>query len=287
MIGEREKYRQVVQEALQNLISRLGRENSYHAAIPYARKLIELDPFNEVANIELMHFLAKVGQRGAALYHYDTYCGLLKEELAIEPSDEMKNLYRQIQSGEFKASALINHPEHDAQEIVTLPIKNKKLTFQDSETPFVDRKRELTWLNKHFQQVLQGQGKMAFIKGEAGSGKSFLIKEFARNAQCSYPNLIVATGICSVFIGEGDIFQPFRDVLEALLGGTGCEIEDKATRSEMEEFCKSVARLLLEFGPDLVINLIPASILDKIIPKDGSECRDNLEKLLENFLMTK
>jgi ABC-type cobalamin/Fe3+-siderophores transport system ATPase subunit len=54
--------------------------------------------------------------------------------------------------------------------------------------------------------------------GGAGSGKTTLIREFARIAQSVYPRLLVAGGQCNAQTGQGDPFRPFRDILGILTG---------------------------------------------------------------------
>ncbi|HJR78464.1 MAG TPA: BTAD domain-containing putative transcriptional regulator [Anaerolineales bacterium] len=75
-------------------------------AIPYAQRLITLDPFNEAAHRQLMQAYIQAGQRNAALMQYQTYEKLLRKELGVDPQPETRALYKQIRKGEIKPSQL-------------------------------------------------------------------------------------------------------------------------------------------------------------------------------------
>jgi adenylate cyclase len=68
------------------------------------------------------------------------------------------------------------------------------------------------------QQTLKGSGRIVFITGVAGQGKTALLGEFTRRAVNTNTNLLVAMGNCSAFSGIGDPYLPFRDVLSMLTG---------------------------------------------------------------------
>lgn len=85
----------------------LGAHASYHEqqadyqqALPYAWRLIELDPWQEAAHRQLMRLLVFTGQRNAALTQYENLRSILAKELDIEPEEETKQLFEKIRSGE-------------------------------------------------------------------------------------------------------------------------------------------------------------------------------------------
>ena len=67
----------------------------------YARRLLELDPWNEEGHRTLMWTLTMSGRRAAALTQYETCSRILQEELGIKPSQTTITLYRQIHDGKL------------------------------------------------------------------------------------------------------------------------------------------------------------------------------------------
>ncbi|MBK9052270.1 MAG: alpha/beta fold hydrolase [Chloroflexi bacterium] len=86
------------------------------------------------------------------------------------------------------------------------------------QQPFVARTQELDRLNSHLDEALNGNGRVVFITGGAGRGKTALLAEFARRAQETHKDLIIAGGSGSALAGMGDPYLPFREVMELLTG---------------------------------------------------------------------
>ncbi|MCJ7630036.1 MAG: protein kinase, partial [Longimicrobiales bacterium] len=126
---------------------------------------------------------------------------------------------------------------------------------------FAGRESELEVLEGWFQEALAGRGRVGFITGEAGTGKTALVREFCRRAAESHDDLIAATGECDAHTGPGDPHHPFREILGLLTGdveaqwAAGSLSADHATR--LWSFLPSTVRALVESGPDLVGTLIP------------------------------
>jgi predicted ATPase len=66
--------------------------------------------------------------------------------------------------------------------------------------------------------VLTNQGRTAFITGEPGIGKTFLLKEFAKLSLFSNPDLLVLWGQCNAYTGRGDPYFPFINMMRMLVG---------------------------------------------------------------------
>ncbi|HEX6270837.1 MAG TPA: tetratricopeptide repeat protein [Anaerolineales bacterium] len=71
-------------------------------AIPYARRLVSLDPLNEAAHRQLMEVYLQAGQHSAALKQYQTCEQILRKELGVDPQPETYALYKRIRRGEAK-----------------------------------------------------------------------------------------------------------------------------------------------------------------------------------------
>jgi predicted ATPase/DNA-binding SARP family transcriptional activator len=73
--------------ALMDRAVQLARDRGDAAGgIEVARRMLELEPLHEEAHRALMWFLARGGQRSAALAQYETCRFVLREELGVEPS---------------------------------------------------------------------------------------------------------------------------------------------------------------------------------------------------------
>ncbi len=121
---------------------------------------------------------------------------------------------------------------------------------------FVARQRELAQLDEYLAVVLEGEGRVVFVTGEAGRGKTALMAEFARRAQAVHPELMVASGHCSAYSGVGDPYLPFRDVMGMLTGdverawAAGAITRDHACR--LWSLVPHAAQALADEGPDLI-----------------------------------
>lgn len=73
-------------------------------ALVHARRLIELDTWNEAGYRQVMRLLALGGQSGAALNQYETCRRLLEKELGVAPEAETQALLAQIRAGQTLAA---------------------------------------------------------------------------------------------------------------------------------------------------------------------------------------
>jgi adenylate cyclase len=150
---------------------------------------------------------------------------------------------------------------------------------------FVARKRELARLDGFLDRVLTGQGQTCFVAGEAGSGKTALVTEFARRVQDRHSELVVAIGQSDAHTGSGDPFLPFREVLGQLTG----DVEAKLAQGSItEENAGRLRRLLglsgqalVAVGPDLIGIFVPGAGLATRVGAFVAEKVGWLDKLEE------
>ncbi|HEY3474575.1 MAG TPA: BTAD domain-containing putative transcriptional regulator, partial [Anaerolineales bacterium] len=71
-------------------------------AIAYARRLVSLDPLNEMAHRQLMEVYLQTGQQNAALKQYRELEQSLRKELNLDPQPGTRELYKKIRKGEWK-----------------------------------------------------------------------------------------------------------------------------------------------------------------------------------------
>jgi predicted ATPase len=137
---------------------------------------------------------------------------------------------------------------------------------EDEAVPlFVGREGEMARLDELLDQTLAGRGQVVFVTGEAGSGKTALMGEFARRAHEAHDELIVARGNCDAQTGVGDPYLPFREVLGLLSG----DVESPRTSGAITRgharrlwsLLPAAAEILADSGPDLVGTFVPGEAL--------------------------
>ncbi|MFB0537259.1 MAG: BTAD domain-containing putative transcriptional regulator [Anaerolineae bacterium] len=260
LVGERERWRQRVARVLEALVTHHSQRSEHQQGLRFARRLLTLEPWREETHRQAMRLLAWDGQRGAALAQYETCRRVLAEELGVEPAAETTQLYEQIRDGELEIPVSLSH------------VPAQPPPFLDAEAPverpvFVARERELAQLDGFLDKALARQGRVVFVTGDAGRGKTALIQEFARRAQAAHPDLVVASGHGNAHTGIGDPYLPFREVLSLLTGdvegrwAAGAMTSDQARR--LWHTLPLAVQALVEDGPDLIDTFLPGAALVK------------------------
>ena len=114
---------------------------------------------------------------------------------------------------------------------------------------FIGRERDVTQLGEYMQDALQGKGKVVFIVGEAGIGKTRLIEEFKaqhldrlnedfRKQGKKTPEIRFAEAKCNELAGKGEAYAPFFEMIAQFVA------DDKAFGSS------KLAEIVREVGSD-------------------------------------
>jgi predicted ATPase len=184
----------------------------------------------------------------------------LKAVLRPEAPEETTSLYEQIRTSPAIGKEPVRRPE------AAPPPAFLEAEEEPYRPPvFVARKRELALLDRFLDLALAGQGRVVFVTGDAGSGKTALVQEFARRAQEAHADLIVASGNCNAYTGIGDPYLPFREILELLSGdvearwAAGAMTGDHARR--LWNTLPLAVQALTEVGPDLIDTFVPRAAL--------------------------
>jgi predicted ATPase len=130
---------------------------------------------------------------------------------------------------------------------------------------FVACGQELEKLGSSLEAALSNKGRVIFVTGEAGSGKTALVQEFAQRVQEAYPELIVASGKCNAHAGIGDPYLPFIEILSLLTG----DVEAKWTAGVISRehalrlwnLLPLSVKALLDNGQDLINLFVPGAAL--------------------------
>jgi DNA-binding SARP family transcriptional activator len=128
-------------------------------AIPYARRLVGLDPLNDSAQRVLMGVYLQAGQRSAALKQYQGFEQTLRKELGVDPQPETHALYKQIQKGEIKPVQTVKSAEQvNARHNLPLQLSS-----------FIGRENELQEIGE-----LIVNHRLVTLTGAGGIGKTRL-----------------------------------------------------------------------------------------------------------------
>jgi tetratricopeptide (TPR) repeat protein len=132
------------------------------------------------------------------------------------------------------------------------------------EPVFVGRERELKELEQHLDQALAGHGQGCFIAGEAGSGKTALVRQFVQQALAAEPDLIVAMGSCNAQTGIGDPYLPFREALTMLTGDAAQQSAGRVSAvnaNRLRAVAVRSVQVLVEVAPELIGLFVPGATL--------------------------
>ncbi len=245
--------------ALERLVEWHSVQGEFDAALGYAGRWLALDRLDERVQRRLMRLYSWSGQRAAALGQYEACVRVLEEELGVGPEERTTALHRAIKRGRAVptgsagrgADLVAGAPLFLGEEAVREPV-------------FVCRERELAELEGFLDETLEGRGQVIFVTGEAGSGKTALLAEFARRAHAAHADVTAAWGHGDAHTGRGDSYLPFRQVLGLLTG----DFEDWYAGVMTAEQARRLWRLLphalealVKAGPDLVDLFVPGEEL--------------------------
>lgn len=124
---KREGLRELAIEGLHSLAEQYLRQQNYTVGLTVTHKLLAIDPWRETAHRQQMIFLARTGQRRAALAQYDTCLQILADEFNVEPMAETTALYERIRAGDICESNVIH---------IELQGKEKNLTYSYGEASY-------------------------------------------------------------------------------------------------------------------------------------------------------
>ncbi|HEY1655697.1 MAG TPA: AAA family ATPase [Candidatus Tumulicola sp.] len=171
IIPERERRRNAFLGALANLVSRARRQRHFRSGITRARQILAMDPWREDIVRQLIALRSESGDRAGALAEYEGFAQRLKAELHVEPMPETVTLKEAIAAG----TSLEADPPFETVETV--------FSSRPPILPFVGRHAEMGRLLEAWSRAARGRGTCVFVGGEAGIGKSRLVREFAHSVE--------------------------------------------------------------------------------------------------------
>jgi TolB-like protein/Tfp pilus assembly protein PilF len=94
--GEQERLHELAVDACSRLLDHQLRSGTDDSAAATAKRLLTIDPLQEVAHRTLMEHYANKGQIGLAIKQYQACREILQRELQVEPDAETERLFEQI-----------------------------------------------------------------------------------------------------------------------------------------------------------------------------------------------
>jgi len=264
ILSERDRLQAAYHQKMHLFLTRLHESERWRDVLKWGEQWIRLGHSPEEAFRALMTAHAQLGDHGMVSATYQRCIDALDRELSLDPSPETRKLYERIIRGEVEDPG-------PPPTIVTEP-SGKQPSFLDDQEPekyektvFVARERELLQLEEFLKLALSGKGRVVFLTGEAGSGKTTLIRDLTRRALEIHPDLIIASGNCNAHTGVGDPYLPFREILGLLTGDVealwaGGTIPKELAR-RLWNTLPLTAQALVEYGSDLIGTFIPGTAL--------------------------
>jgi serine/threonine protein kinase/tetratricopeptide (TPR) repeat protein len=128
------------------------------------------------------------------------------------------------------------------------PIVYDKDLIDSRSSAFVGREPELQKLEGLLRQAIDGSGRVVFITGEPGIGKTSLSDEFLRRARAKYSGLLISRGRCVEQYGTGEAYLPFLDAIGALLDGPARERLGAVMRTYAPTWCAQLPAAFASTG---------------------------------------
>lgn len=183
---ESERLQQLQTDALITLISFHQAVGDASAAVPYAQRLVSLDPLREKVNELLIQLYVESEQHAAAIRHFELFTKLLLEEFDAEPEPELVELIEGLNPHK-RATAKSNPtaPSNLRQEQV-LPVPS---------SPLLGRGHELAAINNFLDDPTC---RLLTLLGPGGSGKTRLALAIAHARQPLYPHSVYFVPLASL-----------------------------------------------------------------------------------------
>jgi DNA-binding SARP family transcriptional activator/predicted ATPase len=285
---ERDRLAASYGNGMELLLVRLVGDGKWREAVEWAERWISRGHSPEVAYRALMVAHNQLGDVSSALMAYKRCQQALEDQLAVEPSAETQQIFEMISAGErpdawLPQKAVVPQKFHSQHLPPTSFSSIAEQLPEDVHDVFLARESELSQLKINLDRAVSGQGRVLFLRGDAGRGKTSILAEFSRKALEENENLLVLWGGGEAYTGLGDPFLPFRDVLalltcdfERLTIGGGLSRE--GARRLWGSFAESL-EAILDVGPDLIGSFLSGEALLDRATSYGIESAGGLGRL--------
>ena len=161
ILARRENLRNQHHAVLKKLAQLCKDRKDYERGLAWIRKLSALEPWDEEVIRLQMTLEVLAGQRPAAIATYQALIKSLRDELGTLPLPETMALYTDILNNRLLQ-------EHPSRELV------------EASAAFISRQVELGQMKEILGGLAIGHGRIVFISGKAGVGKTHFLQETLR-----------------------------------------------------------------------------------------------------------
>lgn len=213
---ERERLRTLQLSNLRNLCDVARSRSAYVEALQYAQLMLLVDPWREDAVRAIMEIRVLLGDRAGALNQYERFAQRLRDDLNTQPLEETTRAYQAAQSAVSFTETALEHGE---------------------DVVIVGRSDERATLLAEWQRAMRGEGRTAFITGEAGIGKSTLLQTLQRHALTN-GGIVLGAAVSM----HAEPFAPFAPIVRLAL--TKLSPDDPLPESRLRALARIVPELL-------------------------------------------
>ena len=189
LLSEREFIRNQYLSALEKLAALQEGSGEFPQALLTLRRLVSTEPLHEPAHQSYLRLLGRLQRYGEALAHYEYLQRLLRSELDTEPLAETRQIAQTVEQ---------------ERHVATIQ------TVVEERLPFTGRKSERASALASVESMLNGEGGILAIEGEAGIGKSRLLREIMPSIR--WRGASILQGVTS----EAPSTSPFSPLVDAL-----------------------------------------------------------------------
>ena len=198
-LTEQERLRDQAVDSVCVLVESYLSRGELRLGLQYARRLLAIDPLSEQAHRYLMRLYLLSGRRRRALAEYEHLREVLSRELEVEPQEETQQLYKLILKDQAAPEEAGEAADEQQRSLGIGPL-----------VPLVGRREPYRQLQEHWRSVLTGRCRLTLVEGEAGIGKTRLVRSFL-DAASSQRQTTILKGRCNEWIPAA--YQPFDQLL--------------------------------------------------------------------------